>query len=589
MQPKLKTSKFLYPLIAAFAICLASCGSVPSQDSEVSSAEQADLPASSASDYEEILASLPERPMTEETLSLLLEAEFSGYRGDPARLVELYLRAARDTGDTDLLERTVQLALDIGDLDRAMQASVLWYENQPDSIEARALAVQMLARNGEPEAAWYIAKESNSPQLVRLVASETSTSGNISQILWLGQELEAFGADKQPHSELYTAEAILLNQIEREEQAAELSRQALILDPTNIHSLLVRTEALIKLEQHLEAATTVENWILVNWNRSQDRPAILALFAEMEPEAADPSLSRLYNLHPDSSDVLLAVAEVKTNTGQLAAAEMLYLQIAELEGYADLAHVQLGRISHLEENFDEAVEWYRLLPIGRYYQYAQDQIVSILAGTDRIDDLLDYFEDQRRQNPENLEILYASQSQYLSRIVDDSILMELLDEGLSRYPNNIDLRYSRSLVADRMGRLDIAEADLRAVIDIDENNANALNALGYSLTINTDRFAEAYDLIERALTIQPDSPAIQDSMGWVLYKLGEYQEALYYLQMAQDNLFDPEVIAHHAEVLWKLDRVDEALDLLTTSMLQFPGNDLLIDIRVRILDDLTQS
>ena len=167
--------------------------------------------------------------------------------------------------------------------------------------------------------------------------------------------------------------------------------------------------------------------------------------------------------------------------------------------------------------------------------------------------------------------------------------MDFLTLALESYPQNFDLLYARSLVAERMGRLDISEADLRNIIAQDENNSNALNALGYTLTNRTDRHAEAYVLIEKALSLNPESPAILDSMGWVLHNLGESEEALQYLIQAQDTLYDPEVISHHAEVLWHLNRTDEALDMIGVAMLEFPGNELLNDIRQRILDDLDNS
>ena len=581
-------------MITALLSCLVltACGSNTLRNdasADQSASNQEVIVLTTESQHEEILAVLPERPMTTETLELLLEAEFSGYRGEPTRIVELYLQAARDTGDPQLLARTVQLAIEAGDLDRAMQAAVLWYESEPENNDARTLAVQMLARNGEPEAAWLIAKQSNSPILLRLVASETASNGTPPQLVWLGQEIEIFGADKQPHSELYTAEALLLNELEREAQAAELARQALILDPTNINAMLVRVSALAKQDLHLEAATTLESWILSNWNREEDRIRVIGLFSDLDGRAADASLVRLYTLHPESMDVLLALAENKVNIQEYDTARSLYLEIAELEDFKNLAHVQLGRIEHSQDNFTQAFDWYSQVSIESYYQYAQDQIAAILIGTDRSEELVDFFADQRRQYPNDLELVYTTQARHLASLLENDELMAFLDEALSRFPDSIDLRYSRSLVAERIGRMDIAETDLRAILALDENNANALNALGYALTTKTDRFAEAYSLIERALAIQPDSPAIQDSMGWVLYKLGEYEGALQYLRLAQDGLYDPEVIAHHAEVLWKLNRVDEALNLLSTAMLRFPGNNLLTDIRIRILDDLENS
>ena len=277
------------------------------------------------------------------------------------------------------------------------------------------------------------------------------------------------------------------------------------------------------------------------------------------------------------------------NTRQLQAAEQLYSRAALLPEHQDLAFLQLGRIHHFRGETDLALENYGEVPPGVYYQYAQDQVVSLMAEADRIADLVNFFADQRRAYPEAEERLFVTQNQYLNALLEDRGLLEFLNQALDSYPTNVDLLYARSLVGERLGRIEISEADLRAIIAQDENNSNALNALGYTLTNRTDRHAEAYELIEKALSLDPESPAILDSMGWVLHNLGESEEALTYLIRAQNSLYDPEVISHHAEVLWHLNRTDEALDLIGVAMIEFPGNVLLNDIRQRIIDDLDNS
>jgi tetratricopeptide (TPR) repeat protein len=584
MEYFLKSKPALLALLASLTISCASTSEL--QDSEASRPVE---PITIA-DMQELEAQVQERPMDPATLEKLLEAEFAGYRGDAAAVVDLYLKAARETHDPAILARTVQLAIEISDLDRAMQAAVLWHETDPESREARALAVQMLARNREVEAAWLITEEASSPALVRLVATETVSTENLAQILWLGQQIEEFGGDKAPHTELYLAQAILLNQLEREDQALELARQSLLLDSDNIGALLLITELLLKNERDQEAAIIVENWLDTNWQRTDvDRASLLSVFLEINREAADASVSRLYAQHPESNELLLIAAEIKMNTRQLDAAERLYRIVVELPEHEDLANLQLGRIHHFRTEIELALENYAKVPPGVYYQYAQDQVVSLLSETGRVDELIVFFADQRRSYPDIEERLFVTQNQYLNAVLDDYRLLDFLNEALQTYPINADLLYSRSLVGERIGRLDISEADLRTIIAEDKNNSNALNALGYTLTNRTDRHAEAYELIEQALSLDPESPAILDSMGWVLHNLGESEEALEYLIQAQNSLFDPEVISHHAEVLWHLDRTDEALDLIGVAMLEFPGNALLNNIRQRILDDLDNS
>jgi tetratricopeptide (TPR) repeat protein len=139
---------------------------------------------------------------------------------------------------------------------------------------------------------------------------------------------------------------------------------------------------------------------------------------------------------------------------------------------------------------------------------------------------------------------------------DDAI--ELYSESLTKLPGSSELLYARAMAAVQADQLPLAEQDLRAMIQNDPENALALNALGYTLADMTDRHREALRLIETALALDPDNPAILDSMGWVLYRLGRSEAALPYLQRAARADPHPEIVAHLIEVLWVLERRDEA-------------------------------
>ena len=81
-------------------------------------------------------------------------------------------------------------------------------------------------------------------------------------------------------------------------------------------------------------------------------------------------------------------------------------------------------------------------------------------------------------------------------------------------------------------------------------NVHALNALGYTLADRTERLHEAYGYIRQALALEPEEPAILDSMGWVLYRMGRSSEAIEYLRRALNIMQDDEIAAHLGEVLW---------------------------------------
>ena len=155
--------------------------------------------------------------------------------------------------------------------------------------------------------------------------------------------------------------------------------------------------------------------------------------------------------------------------------------------------------------------------------------------------------------------------------------MTLFDSEINENPHP-DLLYSRAMLAEKMGRLDILEADLKRILEDDPDNATALNALGYTLADRTDRYEEAYDYIKRAYEQSPGDFYILDSMGWVLYRLGRLDEAVDFLQQALELRNDPEIAAHLGEVLWVMGDKEAARDVWDTALQATPADDRLLKV-----------
>ena len=120
------------------------------------------------------------------------------------------------------------------------------------------------------------------------------------------------------------------------------------------------------------------------------------------------------------------------------------------------------------------------------------------------------------------------------------------------------------------------------MIELDADDARALNALGYIMTNHTTRYREALGYIERALALEPDDPAIIDSMGWVQYRLGNFELARDYLQRAFDGQPDPEVAAHLGEVYWKLGEQARARAIWNDALAEAPDHDVLLETVQRL-------
>jgi tetratricopeptide (TPR) repeat protein len=153
----------------------------------------------------------------------------------------------------------------------------------------------------------------------------------------------------------------------------------------------------------------------------------------------------------------------------------------------------------------------------------------------------------------------------------------VLSEALADEPDSADLLYDVAMVAEKLDRLDEVESRLKRVIELKPDNAQALNALGYTLVDRTQRAAEGMKLIEKAHALAPSDPFILDSMGWAYFRLGNLSESEKFLRRALDERPDPEIAAHLGEVLWAKGERDRAQEVWQSQLKETPDNPVLLN------------
>jgi Flp pilus assembly protein TadD len=127
------------------------------------------------------------------------------------------------------------------------------------------------------------------------------------------------------------------------------------------------------------------------------------------------------------------------------------------------------------------------------------------------------------------------------------------------------------------------ERDLRKVIELEPDNAHALNALGYFLVDRGKRLDEAEKYLTQAIALLPEDPAIIDSLGWLNYRKGNYDEALVLLRKAFGKLLDPEIAAHLGEVLWVTGDEKSATEIWNKGLEVTPDDGLLRGVMERYI------
>jgi Flp pilus assembly protein TadD len=168
-----------------------------------------------------------------------------------------------------------------------------------------------------------------------------------------------------------------------------------------------------------------------------------------------------------------------------------------------------------------------------------------------------------------------AEAQLLRDSGDDAAAYRVLVQGLDDNPDTPDLIYDLAMVAEKLDKVDEAESRLKRLVELKPDDAQALNALGYTLVDRTPRTDEGLALIERAHKLSPKDPFILDSLGWAFYRMGRLDEAERYLKEALEGRPDAEIAAHLGEVLWRKGDRDQARALWKAQLDTNPENPVL--------------
>jgi Flp pilus assembly protein TadD len=243
---------------------------------------------------------------------------------------------------------------------------------------------------------------------------------------------------------------------------------------------------------------------------------------------------------------------------------------------ANNARLYLGQIAEDRKQWTEAIRWYEGVTGGAQYLSARMRLAKVhVARNDMPSARRALQESVATDVPARAQLLIA-EAQLLREDKRDDEAYGVLAEGLSLHPDQPELLYEAGLMAERVGKLDVLERNLRRLIEIKPDHAHAYNALGYSLADRNQRLDEAQRLIDKALELAPADPFILDSKGWVLFRRGDAAGALEVLNKAFSLRADPEIAAHLGEVLWTLGRRAEAEKTWSEAMKAHPGNETLV-------------
>ncbi len=565
--------------------------SKPNNASKPSNKSSNSNPVSAADSQPQTVEAVDEHTKQAENIFKYLVAEVASQRGEPAVSSQIFLELANAYGDAGLAERATKMAFYAKVPRLGLDSARLWSSLAPDSIEANQTASQLLLLAGDPKSA--------APYLKKLLALSDQRANAFLQL----ESLLTHQADKN---------AVLNLVQELAQPYPDLPEAFLAISQAALHSgnvPLAISQAERANQLHPEWEVGIIHWADALFRRS--------------PEQAIQLYQSFLSKHPDAYDARLNMSKMMVATKRFAEAKQQLIQLLELKDHVAEISVVLGLLSAESADYDaaekyfkqalttdlkdkdqvylylgqvaekklddaKAIFWYKQvqndalmaehhpeMPTQNHYDEANLNIANLLNRSKGVDAAIAFLDEMHHLTPPQLASVILLQSNLLTQAGRIQQSYDLLGKAVANLPEAFDLAYEYAMQAERLKKFDVVEKQLRRIIQNRPENPQAYNALGYSFADRNINLKEARYLIERALQLNPNDHYVIDSLGWVLYRLGLYDESLHYLKLAHQAQPDPEIAAHLGEVLWVKGQKDEAMRVWREALAVHPDNSAL--------------
>jgi tetratricopeptide (TPR) repeat protein len=560
--------------VGIMALWLAGCESLPAPEQSVAQIPPAQVkaPAERAS------------PLYSDIVYSVLAGDIAAQRNEPQEAFKYYLYAAKLARRPELAELAARAALSAQDEAAARRAVALWLELDPESLPALQISALLYAQAGDLERA--VAEflrvtdmlnrsgRNGFLEVARLLAKVSR--GDLRLHL-----MRRLAEGRENDADALFALALVEVGSHHFAEGEAVTRRVLALRPRWDEARVLLVRVLGAQNKQREARAALERFLADRPDDSKLRAAYARLLVEQgELDAARVQFETLLRTDPTDGDTLFALGilamQEERNRQAIGYLERLY----ELGAHREDAAFYLGQIQEAQGRPQEALRWYARVGGSKTFE-ARVRSARIRAEQGEIGRAREMLQQMRGQMGKEASQVDLVEAEILSDLKQYQAAIDVLTSALGREPDNEDLLYSRALVAVNLDRMDILERDLHKILEQDPNHADALNALGYTLADQTDRYQEALGYISRAFALKPDSAAVLDSMGWVQYRLGNRPDALRYLWRAMEALPDAEIASHLGEVLWEEGERERAREVWRSALEREPGSEYILRIMER--------
>ncbi|MBR7801029.1 tetratricopeptide repeat protein [Undibacterium fentianense] len=525
-------------------------------------------------------------------------SEIALQRGEWQSAFVTILGLAQQTRDPRFAKRATEIAMSVQQLEEAIAANRLWQELDTGSQEAAQNYLSlMVVKNDYAEIEKFF--------VLALKSSNVQERGNL--IFQIQRSLNHLN-DKQ--AAFTTLEKILSEDMNLIQSHIALSRAA------------YRSGNLERAQKEAKTALSMS---------PDSELAILTLAQASEKATSFQLVADFLKQYPAAKDVRLAYASMLVDSKQFDAARTEFLDFLQTPGKVDLTHAQIlyslgsieleaGQLNTAEKYFHEfltkisenddpssaylslaqialqrkdklnADQWLGKIPFndGKNPAWFNIQMrrAQLLASDNKFLEARQFLQNIATTKDSEQILLLQTEAQIMRDAGQVTEAFVVLQMALGEFPGSAELLYDFAMLAESLKQFSDMELALKQLIQIAPSNALAYNALGYSYADRNLNLDEAHALIETANRLNPNDPYILDSLGWIKFRLKQYEDAEHFLRRSLSMRKDADVAVHLAEVLWIQNRKDEAIRLFVEARQKDPQSAILKSTLLRLTVNL---
>lgn len=522
-----------------------------------------------------------------ESLFQLMAAEMALDREHPEVALANYIAAAKETQDAAIAARATQIALTVASLEVAIEPAVIWAKAAPKNLEAQITTAALYIRLDKvKEAVPYLRQaEIENPEealqyylvLFRQLQKDNDNKRVIQALEQLTQIEPKIASAQLALGEIYLYSG-------DNKKALAMSEAALKISPDLVTAMQLYTEALFRNQGKEEAKRYIDKAVAGHPEDTLLRQYYAQFLLDNGYDAdAQKQIEHIVDNPKLTSDELLQFARMCIQAQWFDLAEKILNRSSQMPESKDVSFYFLARVSEMKNLPEEAIAQFQQVLTGPFHVLSQVRASVLLTDKKRYDEALTVLSRTQPNDETDSKQILLAKIDVLNRSKHFKESLVLINENISLLPDDVELLYARSLVADHLDQIDLAENDLKAILKLQPNHVDALNALGFMLANKTKRYDEAKNYLMTALKISPNNPSVLDSVGWLYYKMGNYPQSLETLKKAAKLMPDGEIAAHLGEVMWQMKDFEGAKQVWNEALKQNPKHENVLDAMKRMM------